>query len=177
MNFKDISEIVTFGAAFLGMGLGLYNFFIERAKRKVKVHVQFKSVMRRFRNSVTGAEGVMTSLNDFNKKILDEYFAIEAVNLSSFPVVIGNVGFEVYGMTERMMIIQPVVEDNGKWPRKLDQRESVTVYGSLRHLLADPNTAKIKNAFVETSCGKICRGTSPALSGLIDYARCHQQGA
>jgi hypothetical protein len=153
------------------MALGIYNFWIERSKRKVKILVQPKAVMRRVRNAVTGAEGVLTSTNEFSREALDEYFAIEAVNLSSFPVTIDNVGFEVLKQDRRMVIVQPVLMDNGKWPRKLEQRESVTVYGLLHQILNDPDAPNIKNAFVETSCGAICRGTSGALRGLIKYAR------
>ena len=163
-------------AAFVGTGLGIYNLFVERSKRKVKVLVQPKAVMRRFRNTATGDEGVLTSLNEFNQEALDEYFAIEAVNLSSFPVTIHNVGFEVRKQNKRMMIVPPILADNGQWPRKLEQRESVTVYGLLLPIINDPGAPRIKNSFVETSCGTICRGTSGALKGLAEYANELQLG-
>lgn len=163
-------------AAFVGMGLGIYNFFVERSKRKVRVLVQPKAVTRRFRNTATGDEGVLTSLNEFNKETLGEYFAIEAVNLSSFPVTIVNVGFEVRNQDRRMMIVSPILGDNGRWPRRLEQREAVTVYGLLLPIVNDPGAPKIKNAFVKTSCGTTCRGTSGALKGLIEYANRLQPG-
>lgn len=171
MTFKEAGEILTIIAAFLGMGLSIYNFFVERSKRKLKIEVQPKAVIRRFKNSVTGGEGIMTSMNEFNQDFIDEHFAIEVINLSSFPVVIDSVGFEVRGNDKRMVIVQPIFIDDGKWPRKLDQRESVTVYGSLPHILRNPGASKIMCAFVETSCGEVCRGTSAALSGLVEYAR------
>lgn len=143
----------------------------------MKVLVHPKAVIRRLRNTMTGEEGLVTSSNEFDKDAArEDYFAIEAVNLSSFAVTIDNVGFEVSSQKKRMMMIQPVIMDDGKWPRRLDRRESVTVYGSLPILLKEPGTILIRNAFVETSCGKICRGSSGTLTGLIEYAANHQLG-
>jgi len=157
------------------MGLGIYNFWIERSKRKVKVLVKPKSVISRLRDTETGAAGVLTSINEFCTEPLDSYFAIEIVNLSTFPVTIDNVGFEIIKNDKRMSLVQPILMDDGKWPRRLDQREAVTVYGSLPYLLNASGTCKIKNAFIETSCGTICRGTSGALKGLIRFANQLQQ--
>lgn len=171
MNSKDITDVVTAVAAFVAMALGMYNFVIERAKRKVQVQVQPKAIMRRVKNPVTGIEGVLASSTEFNTDHLDEYFAIEAVNLSTFPVVIDTIGFQVAGQSTRMTIIQPLVIDGGKWPRRLEPRESVTAYGQLRYILSEPGAAKIKYAFAETSCGVLCKGTSGALKGLTDFAR------
>ena len=175
LNIKEISQIITLVAAFVGMGFGIYNFWIERSKRKVKVLVKPKAIMRRLRNTETGAAGVITSIDEFSTEPLDSYFAIEVVNISSFPVTVDNVGFELIKDDRRMSIFQPILMDEGKWPRRLDQRESVTVYGSLPHILDDPGTCRIKNAFAETSCGKICRGTSGALKGLVRFANQLQQ--
>lgn len=175
LNVKEISQIITLVAAFVGMGLGIYNFGIERSKRKVKVLVKPKAIIKRYRNPETGAAGVLTSTNEFRTEPVDSHFAIEVVNLSTFPVTVDNVGFELIKDERRMSIVQPILMDEGKWPRRLDQRESVTVYGSLPHILNDPGTCRIKNAFAETSCGKIFRGTSEALKGLVRFANQLQQ--
>ncbi len=177
MTFKSISEIITIIAAFLGMGLGIYNLLIERSKRKVKIKVKPRAVTKRFRNSLTGESGVITSPDEFNCTIVDEYFAVEAINLSNFPVVVDNVGFEVQGQKRRMVIVQPILFDNGKWPRKLGQRESVTIYGLLQDILNYPQSSKIKNAFVETSCDGIFRGTSAALTGLVNHIKSIKESA
>lgn len=174
MNPKDITEVVTAVAAFVAMGLGIYNLVIERAKRKVRVQVKPKAVIRRVNDPFTRLEGMVTSSNEFNLDHIDEYFAIEAINLSTFPVTIDSIGFKLSGKTERMAIVQPVVIDGGKWPRKLEPRESVTFYASLTQILCDPGTAKIKYAFAETSCGVLCKGTSGALRGLVNLARQNQ---
>ncbi len=171
MEFKLLSQIITTITAFIGMGLGFYNLFVERSNRKIKILVRPKAIIRRTMNTVTGAEGCITSLNEFNCNELDDYFAIEAVNISTFPVTIDNAGFEVRKQDNRMTIFQPIFMDNGSWPRRLEPRDSVTIYGSLKHLLKSDGTPKIKNAFVETSCGTICRGTSGALEGLINYTK------
>lgn len=170
IDIKEISQFIIPVAAFVGMGLGLYNFWIERSKRKVNILVKPKSITRRYRNPEMGTGGVITSINDFCTEPIDSYFAIEVVNLSTFPVTIDNVGFELIKNDTRMSIVEPIFSDEGKWPRRLDQRESVTIYGSLPHLLKEPGTCIIKNAFAETSCGKLFRGTSGALKGLVQYA-------
>ena len=170
MNFNVVCQIVTAVAAFVGMGLGIYNFWMERSKQKVKILVQPKAVMRRLRNPKTGAEGFMTSVNEFKKESVNEYFAIEAVNLSSFPVTIDIAGFELLKDKNRMMLVQPILMDDGPWPRRLDQRESVILYGLVTEILKDPRTPGIRNAFVETSCGNVCRGTSGALEEMVNYA-------
>ena len=59
---------------------------------------------------------------------------------------------------------------------KTGTRESVTVYGLLLPIINDPGAPRIKNSFVETSCGTICRGTSGALKGLTEYANELQLG-
>lgn len=174
MNSKDITEVVTAVAAFVGMGLGLYNLVIERSKRKVKVQIIPKAVIRRVNDPFTQLEGIVTSSNEFDPVHIDEYFAIEAINLSTFPIVIDSIGFRVSGKTERMEIVRPVVLDGGKWPRKLEPRESVTFYASLAQILCDPGSASIKCAFAETSCGVLCKGTSGALRGLVVLARQNQ---
>jgi hypothetical protein len=171
MNVKDITDAVTAFAAFVGVGLGVYNLLVEKTKRKVRVQVQPKTIMRRIKNPVTGAEGVLSSSTEFNANHLDEYFAIEAVNLSNFPVTIDCIGFQVSGQSTRMTIIHPIVTDGGEWPRKLEPRESVTAYGQLRYILSEPGSAKIKYAFAETSCGVLCKGTSGALKGLVNFAK------
>lgn len=169
MSFKEISEITTVIAAFIGMGLGLFNFFIERSKRKVIVNVLPKAIMKRFRNRSTSETVLMTSLNEFPDIYLDDYFAIEVINKSDFPIVIENIGFEVKGLKERMIIFQPLTFDGGEWPRRLEQRGSVTAYFLLQEILKDQNSVKIKNAFIETSCGAISRGKSGALTGLKQF--------
>lgn len=171
MEFKSISQIVTTVAAFIGMGLSIYNLFVERSKSKVKILVQPKSIIHRVRNSETGTEGFITSKENFNCQNIDAYFAIEAINISTFPVTIKAVGFEVRRQKNRMVIGHPVIIDNGNWPRRLEPRESVTMYGLLNDIVNNTGAANINNAFVETSCGSTCRGTSGALIELIKYVR------
>ena len=74
-----------------------------------------------------------------------------------------------------MSIVQPILMDDVTWPRRLEQRASVTVYCSLTNLLKDPGTCRIKNAFAETSCENFFRGKSEALKGLVRFANHLQQ--
>src|SRR6266508_2546298 len=154
MDILPFKEIVVSVAAFVGMGLGLYNLWNEKNKEKVKLKVVPKAIMDKKRTSV-GQEMVVTSQNEFNIKRSHGLFGIEVVNLSAFPVVIEQVGFLIKGQKDRMSLPLPIIGDRGPWPRKLEPRSSVTVYGNVTEMLSSPNLPKVRSAFAETSCGHI----------------------
>ena len=168
-NFLIIKDVIIAIAAFSGMGLGFYNLWNEQNKKKVKLKVIPKSVLQSGTNSV-GQNMILTSSNEFNINNTQDEFAIEIINLSTFPVVIDEVGFNISGTKARMSLPVPVLHDNNKeWPRKLESREAVTVYSSLRELLSTPSLSKVSNAFAKTSCGHSGTGKTEALSQLINY--------
>ncbi len=70
----------------------------------------------------------------FNVKKLEDkgLFAINIINLSRFPVVITQVGYLFKNKQKNILpIITPILFDGGKFPRKLEARDAVTVYGQL----------------------------------------------
>lgn len=162
-----LKDIIIAVAAFVGMGLGLYNLWNEKNKEKVKLRVVPKAVVHKGRNSV-GQEMVLTSENEFDSKRSHGLFGIEVVNLSKFPVVIDNVGFLVKGEKNRMSLPIPILGDQGPWPRKLEARESVTVYGNLKDMISSPGMPKVHSAFAKTSCGHMGKGSTQALKQLVE---------
>ena len=169
MKFTVISQYITTCAAFLGIGLGLYNLYIASSNRKVRVKVVPKSIIRKYQNEITGAEIVISSKEEFNP--VYGKFMLEIVNLSNFSVTICHVGFKIFGDNGHLSIAQPILYDGGEWPRRLESRESFTVYCSLDYLLNNPKSINIKNAFAETSCGSICKGSSKALKQLVAFMK------
>ncbi|MDZ7888356.1 MAG: hypothetical protein U5M72_03475 [Pseudomonas sp.] len=90
-------------------------------------------------------------------------FCIEVTNLSDFAVTVKDVGFFYRGTNKRGAIIQPVLIDNGPWPRRLESRTSVTIYCQVGSTNIEK---KIKAAYAITECGKTKTGNSPALHQL-----------
>lgn len=77
-------------------------------------------------------------------------FCIEVTNLSTFAVTVCDVGVFYSGTDKRGSVVSPVLLDRGPWPRLLEPRSSVTVYGQL----PDPlNGHKIRSAYARTECG------------------------
>ncbi len=158
-NNKDIIFAI---AAFVGMSLGLYNLIYERVKERVRLMVIPKSTIKKI-IMTTGHEGYITSKTDFDPFRINEYFAIEIINRSRFPVVVSEVGFTGRFNRDRMAIMLPITFDNVPWPRKLEPRSSLTAYGLFQELVSSGRFDKIKYAYVKTECDTICFGTSKAL--------------
>jgi hypothetical protein len=85
--------------------------------------------------------------------------SITVTNLSAFAVTVDEVGLFYRGTVNRGAIITPILADDGKWPRRLEPRSSVTIYAQR----PQPHTHSIKCAYARTECGVTQRGSSPAL--------------
>ncbi len=90
---------------------------------------------------------------------------IEVINLSTFPVTINEIGVLFHKTDERGVIINPIIADGEKFPRRLEPRMSFTAYADPTAFLSEPNF-KIKCAYAKTDCGNQITGNSPALKGL-----------
>lgn len=167
---------VTIGiAAFVGMGFGIYNFLRDKSKEQVKLKVIPKSVIGRGTSS-SGEDLVKRSQDNFPKDYISDVYAIEVINLSDFPVVINEVGFLLKGTDKRFSLPEPIMADKKEWPRKLDKRESVTIYGNLQSLLSASNIQNVEYAFARTSCNSFAKGTSNALKELVLFSKNKPQG-
>jgi len=165
-----VKDIVIAVAAFVGMGMGLLNFWNEKAKEKVKLKVIPKAVKRSGR-STSGKEFIVTTQNEFPGKNSKDLFVIEVVNLSKFPVVIELVGFVSKKHKERLYIPEPLLNGSGDWPRKLESRESVTLYGNLSDIFSSNMCGSLFGAFAETVCGHKETGSSQALKQLVEASK------
>jgi hypothetical protein len=97
-------------------------------------------------------------------------FSIEVLNLSNFALTVTEVGFTLNGSSikrgERAAIPMPVVIDGEPWPRRLEARESVSLY------FERPDSSEpIGKAYARTACGEVRYGDSPALKQLRSERR------
>jgi hypothetical protein len=102
------SELFTFSVASVGAVLGIINTVTALNQQRVKLVVRVKSA---FLFPPTGGTVKM--------------FSIQVTNLSSFPVFISEVGFEIYGRSERLVIMELLTSDHQPFTRKLESRASI----------------------------------------------------
>jgi hypothetical protein len=137
--------IFTIICAVIGAVLGIINTWYAFIQRRVRLRV------------VPKLASLMSHAGQFGP----DMGGIEVINLSTFPVTVSEVGFTINGDPRKnpcAAIIQPIVQDGGPWPRRLDARVSVTVYFQL-HLLRQH---KIKKIYAMTDCGNVGFGESQA---------------
>ena len=142
----SILEAVTLAVAVLGAALGLINTWHAIDKKRVKIRVRPKHAI-----PVGAANPQIT-------------FCIEITNLSEFSITIDEAGVFYKGTDARGAYTKPILIDGKPWPRRLEPRSSVTVYGQ-------PPQAKpghpLKCAYARTECGVTSTGTSPAFKQLV----------
>jgi hypothetical protein len=142
----SILEGITLSIAVLGATLGLVNTWHALDRSRVKLRVRPKHAI-----PVGAADPRLT-------------FCIEVTNLSVFAVTVEEAGVFFKGTESRAAYTLPVLIDGGAWPRRLEARSSVTVYG--QPPMASTGHA-LKCAYARTACGVVRTGTSPAFKQLI----------
>lgn len=139
-------QAVTLALAVLGAVLGVINTWHSLDKARVKLRVLPA-------HAIPVGPGANRSLN----------FSIEVTNLSSFAVTVHDVGVFFHGTDQRASFVRPIVIDGGAWPRRLEPRSSVSIYGERPE---SPAHQRIRCAYARTSCGVTKRGNSPALKQI-----------
>ena len=162
-------ELIVAIPAFVGMALGIYNFVRDILKSRVNLQVIPQSV------TAFGKDQENTvykySPYSFDPKEMSEYVAIEVVNKGAVPVTIDSVGFLAKGEQKPLVIYKPRPVDGGIWPRRLESREAVTVLGNLPAVLKSEKSKNITAAYAKTHCGAIRKGSSKALTAIIEFAK------
>lgn len=140
MNNSEIVPLVSLVIGSLGATLGLVNTWNLLDRQRVKL-------------SVIPAQSFLLPAGD-------PAVTIDVVNMSAFPVVLSEIGFQIPG-DKKAITPGPLL--NGKpLPCRLEPRESVTAYFYLSGL----DTRILCQAFARTSCGEVVYGDSPALAQL-----------
>ena len=145
MENITIIQGVTLSIAVLGAVLGIINTWHALDRSRVKMKVRPAHAI-----PVGGADSRLT-------------FCIEVTNLSTFAVTVSDVGVFYHGTNRRGSFVHPVLIDGGSWPRRLEPRSSVTVYGQRPE---STPALRIKCAYAKTDCGVTKTGSSPALKQI-----------
>jgi len=145
MESITIIQGITLSIAVLGAVLGIINTWHALDRSRVKLKVRPAHAI-----PVGGADPELT-------------FFIEVTNLSAFAVTVHDVGVFYHGTDRRGSFVRPVLIDGGPWPRRLEPRSSVTVYGQRPE--SSPEM-RIKCAYAKTECGVTKTGSSPALKQI-----------
>lgn len=141
-----IFESVTFSIAALGAVLGVINTWVGLSKERVRLAVIPKHAIP------VGAAASNIELG------------IEIINLSAFPVTISEVGVFYRGTTKRSVIPNPIDLDQRGFPRRLDSRESMTIYCEKPRAVVDGH--RMSSVFAKTDCGIVRKGSSPAFKQM-----------
>lgn len=140
-----VVQAITLAIAVLGAVLGLVNTWQALDKSRVKLRVRPKHAI-----PVGAADPRLT-------------FCIEVTNLSAFALTIEETGVFYRGTEKRGAYTQPVLIDGKEWPRRLEPRSSVTVYGQPPF---SSGGHPLRCAYATTECGVTRTGTSPAFKQL-----------
>lgn len=141
----SVVEAITLAIAILGAVLGLINTWHAIDKKRVKIRVRPKYAI---------------PVGELDSRIT---FCIEITNLSEFAITVDETGVFYKGTDARGAYTQPILIDGKSWPRRLEPRSSVTVYGQAPQSMSDH---LLKCAYARTECGVTCTGTSPAFKQL-----------
>jgi hypothetical protein len=169
-GLSSLKDVVIAIAALTGMGLGLYNLWSEKQKDKIKLEIIPKSVKQKGVNTL-GKGFVLTTANEFQFDQGTDLYAFEVINHSKFSITVDEVGFLNSKTNGRNTISNPILMDDGKWPRKLEPRESATFYADLPSILNIKHLSSVTSAFAKTSCNHTEIGTSNSLKQLIEHSR------
>ena len=144
-----IIQSITLAIALLGAVLGIINTWYALDRYRVKLRVVPKSAY------------------PFGMGAPDVDFCIEVTNLSAFAIYLDEGGVLYAGTTNKGMIITPIFpnEIKGSWPKKLESRESTTIYMKLSE---SENGHKAKGVYVRTQCGVKKTAKSKIMQRLIE---------
>lgn len=134
-------DFITLGAALLGAALGIMNTWNAMSQRRVRVRVNPAFALT--------ADG-----NPFG-------FSVEIVNLSTFPLTLAEIGFEIGG-GRRASVQSPQFLDSKNLPRRIESRESVIVLFTPQNFGVPLPEINLGRAYARTACGRIIFGDSPA---------------
>ena len=144
-NSFSFADGLILSIATLGAVLGIINTWKSIDRDRLKLKVVPKHAI---------------PVGDFiNKNIR---FCIEVINLSTFPVTISEVGVLFHNTDARGAVINPIIIDGGKFPRRLEPRSSFTAYLQ-SEVFQNKDDFKVKCAYASSDCGEMVTGKSPAL--------------
>lgn len=149
------TSVITLIIAVVGAVLGIVNTWVQLSKNRVRMKIIPKAghhLGSMFIHSVL-AQSTAPNTPD------DDRLCVEVANLSDFPVTINEVGLGSDIKFKTRHVLTPKTLDDKPWPRRLQSRESVTVYAERKMSFCIP----VKYAYATTQCGQTRYGTNKAL--------------
>lgn len=143
------TDKITFGIALLGLLLSIWNSWRLYKRDKIVVRVIPK---------IGYPVGPWTDPRP--------RFCFEIINDSVFQVTIAEVGFHYRGTRQRGALPNPLLLDDGGWPRRLEPHASVAAYSGPVETLG-LRLSEISCAYVTIANGKSFRGRSKALAHVV----------
>ncbi len=164
---EQINYVLVGSATFVGMLLGIYYFCMERSKSKVSLKLTPKSAknIRPWYDGYEGQEDVKTSLDEFSIT-REDHLLLDIVNLSTFPVIVCEVGLACGKRKEKLAVAIPDLIEQGDWPRRIGPRKRITLNIPWEKILILEESPRVTKAYASTECGTTVYGTSPALKKL-----------
>lgn len=128
-----VIQSITLVIAILGASLGIINTWHALDRTRVKLRV------------------VPKTAHPFGYGAPEVDFCIEVTNLSTFAIYLDEGGLLYSGTSKKGIILNPIFPNdiNGSWPKKLESRESTTIY----MLLSNSTEHKINAIYIKTQCG------------------------
>jgi len=164
-------DVIVATAALIGAALGIFNYVEARKLAKVRLNIEPKAMFPMGFSGENSEQYLSQSKEFLRENQPPETIGFTITNLSSFPVVLDEIGFLHHGSNRRAVIPCPITDDDVKWPNKLNPRESVTVRTRLVHMLETSNLHQLRCCYVKTACGSTAKAQGPVLKGLVEYVR------
>lgn len=164
-------DVIVASAAVIGAALGIFNYFEARKLAKLRLNIEPRAMFPMGFKGENSEHYLSQSKEFLRENQPPDIIGFKITNLSSFPVVLDEIGFLHHGSKKHAVIPCPITDDDVNWPNKLNPRESVTVRTRLVHMLDTSNLHKLRCCYVKTACGITAKVQGPVLKGLVEYVR------
>jgi hypothetical protein len=129
---SETVQIITTALAVLGAVLGVINAWRSWVKDRPNIKVSVSAGIQQYRG---------------------ELVLINIRNLSSFPITVTHLGFDVLGRATHGQIVKPEFTRGETLPVRLEPRTSVTAL-CVKHIALPPDYLfTLTNAYIQTDCG------------------------
>ena len=146
-SWADIVEgAITLALAAIGAGLGVINTLHAISLSRPRMRVRFSNVIT---------------------DVSDDFFSIDATNLSAFPLELREVGLSLSPFWKReihRLYLKPLTHMGSQLPCRLEPRQRADFY--FAGPIDGKPPSKIRSAYVKTACLTYFRGSTPALRGM-----------
>lgn len=153
----------------LGVALGIINTWQQVSLNRVNLRVIPKLAFMLGSNQALTGDRHTTQTGQLLQSEIPFRLCVEVINLSAFPVTISDIGFGRNTIL-RAALIQPELSSGKSLPVRLESRESITAYMSVKEQL-DPKIVRKPVAYAMTDCKVIKYGSSPIFKDYMEQMK------